>query len=73
MTDECRRKVLRVAKEIMALSRGPATPEKAERFLRSYLRLSRYVHDQPIFRAGLEVLAHERGSLTKLSCTLAEK
>ncbi len=73
MTDECRRKVLRVAQKIMALSRGPATPAKAERFLRSYVRLNRYVNHQPIFRAGVELLAHERGSLTKLSRTLREK
>jgi len=61
MTDERRRKMFRVAQRIVALSRGPATPEKAQRFFRSYVRLNRYLNHQPIFRAGFEALVHERG------------
>jgi hypothetical protein len=47
-----RRRLVRIAKKILALSRGPATPEKAERFFRSYVRLNRYMNHQLIFQGG---------------------
>jgi hypothetical protein len=50
MTDEQRRKLRRVAQKIIALSRGSATPEKAGKFFRSYVRLNRYMNRQRIFQ-----------------------
>jgi hypothetical protein len=45
-------RLFRIVKKIVALSRDPATPEKAERFFRSYVRLNRYINHRLIFQGG---------------------